>query len=291
VSAGETVIVPGVAVRVPDYNGPMYLVFDLQLGGSYASTGPSTRGADILVLAALITGGRQIPLDLTPVFDTDGISAVSNRADGDIDGKGETLPAELMPPYVLRPPLGTVPMQTNLYPCGLWDRIVGIRSTPQGPLTDNVTFRFPDKRERVKNVVSCAGQRVELSTGPVTAIHLLGCATAADAAGTFTVLYKDGTTSQQPLTMSLWTALPRNGEHVAFVVPRRHAAQGNDPPGAAYLSHYTLHLEGAKALAGIVLPQNRAMKVFAITVEALELRASPFDPNQRIRLPANLLPK
>jgi hypothetical protein len=154
-----------------------------------------------------------------------------------------------------------------------------------------VTFRFPDKREKAKNVVSCGGQRIELSTGPVTAIHLLGCATAPDAAGSFTIIFKDGTSVQQPLTMSLWTAPPRHGEHVAFVTPRRHTPQGDDPAGGAYLNHYTLYLEGAKALAAIVLPQNRAMKVFAITVEALEQRSSLTDPTSRIRLPPNLVPK
>ena len=40
------------------------------------------------------------------------------------------------------------------------------------------------------------------------AIHLLGCATAPDAAGNFTLVYKDGSTDQRPLTMSLWTAPP-----------------------------------------------------------------------------------
>jgi hypothetical protein len=290
VPAGETVIVPDVAVRVPDYNGPMYLVFDLEVGGSYVSTLPGSRGADLLVLSTLISGGRHLPLDLTPIVDTDGISTLANRADGDLDGNGGTLPAELLPPYVLRPPLGTVPQQTNLYPCGLWDRLVGMKSSPQGPVTDAVTFRFPDKREHSMNVVSCAGQRIQLSTGPVTALHLLGCATAPDAAGSFTIVFKDGTSAQLPLTMSLWTAPPHHGEHIAFASPRRHTPRGDDPVGGAYLNHYTLYLEGAKPLAAIVLPQNRSMKVFAITVEALEQRSSLTDPS-RIRLPPNLVPK
>jgi hypothetical protein len=153
-----------------------------------------------------------------------------------------------------------------------------------------VSFRYPDKRDRTMNAVSCVGQRIALSTGPSTAIHLLGCATAPDASGMVTLVFKDGSTVQRPLAMSLWTAPPKNGEHTAYYCAYRHTAQGDERAGGAYLNHYTLRFDNGKALAAVVLPRNAAMKIFALTVEALDVRV-PVDAGGRYRLPANLQPK
>jgi len=290
VKPGEEIVVREVTVTAPDFNGPMYLVFDLQIAGRYASTMTSTRGQDILVLATLINGGRYLPQDLAAVLDTDGISSAGNRTDGDLDGKGGTFPAERLPPYILRQPQGAPALQTSHYPCGLWARPVGTRPSPEGPVRDMVSFRYPDKRERTMNAVSCNGQRLDLSTEPATAVHLLGCATAADATGTITLVFKDGTALQRPLKMSLWTAPPTNGEHTAFGFDYRHTPQGDNVAGGAYLNHYTLRLDNAKALAAVVLPRNPAMKVFALTVETLDARG-PANTGGRYRLPPNLQPK
>jgi hypothetical protein len=291
VAPGEEVIVPDVSVTVPDYNGPMYLAFDLQLGGGYASTSPSSRGLDLLVVTTLISGGRMSPVDLSAHFDTDGISSDTNRADGDFDGAGATLPAESLPPYVLRPPTGAVALQTNLYPCGLWHRPVGTAPGREGQVKETVTFSYPEKRERGKNAMSCAGQRLELPSVALTALHLLGCGTAPDAAGSFTVVYKDGSTDRRPVTMSLWTAPPRHGEHVAFACPHRHTPQGDTASGGAYLNHYTIAVDGTKPVAALILPDNRAMKVLAVTLEWQEARPASPGATPRLRLPPALQPR
>jgi hypothetical protein len=280
VNPGETVVVPDVRVQVPDFTGPMYLTMDLKRGQNYASTGSNSRGADIYVLPVNLVGGTMAPLDLSTFFDTDGISLDTNRSDGDLDGHGHTLPGEGLPPYLWRTPEGTAQIESPLlYPCGLWTRPVN-----QG---DRVPFRYPEKRDGVKNVLTCAGQRLEFLPGVRSAIHLLGTATGAEASGEVTLVYRDGTTSTQPLEMSSWMEGPHHGEHAAFTCLHRHTATADEPGTRCYLYHYTLRPQRGKSLAALELPRNAAMKVLAIT---LETDTRP-DTLPSLRLPGILSPK
>jgi hypothetical protein len=259
VQPGETVVVPDVHIQVPDFTGPMYMTLDLKRGQNYASTGTNSRGGDIYVLPVNLVGGAMLPVNLSPVFDTDGISFDTNPSDGDLDGQGHTLPAEGMPPYQWRPPAGAAKIDSSIYPCGLWTRPVN-----QG---DRVPFWYPDKQDGSKNVLTCTGQRLEFPPGIRAAIHVLGTATAPDAQGDVTLVYQDGTTSTMPLTMSSWTEGPKHGEHVAFTCLHRHSATGDEPGVHCYLYHYKLLAERGKTLVAASLPQNAAMKIIALTLE------------------------
>jgi hypothetical protein len=157
VKPGETVVVPDVRIQVPDLTGPMYLTMDLKRGQNYASTGSNSRGADIFVLPVNVVGGALLPVNLSPLFDMDGISLDTNRADGDLDGKGHSLPGEELPPYLWRPPVGTQKLESPIYPCSLWTRPVA-----DG---DRVPFWYPEKRDGAKNMLTCAGQRLEFRKG------------------------------------------------------------------------------------------------------------------------------
>jgi hypothetical protein len=278
VKPGQTVVVPDVRIQVPDFTGPMYVALDLKHGQNYASTGSNSRGNDIYVLPVNIVGGTMQPVNLGSLFDTDGISFDTNRADGDLDGQGHTLPAEALPPYQWQPPAGVARLDTPIYPCGLWTH----------PVTegDRVPFWYPDKADGSKNLLTCAGQRLELPPGARAAIHLMGTATASDAHGDVTLIYQDGTTSVIPLEMSSWTEGPQHGEHVAFTCLHRHAAAGDEPGTRCCLYHYTLHPERGKTLVAVLLPQVAAMKVMAVTMES---ETRPEAPG--LHLPALLGPK
>jgi hypothetical protein len=261
VASGETVVLPELAIRAPDTPGPMYLVLDLKRGDTYASTTLNTRSGDIWVQPVSVVGGEMLPVSLAALFDTDGISLDTNRADGDLDGEGHTLPAEALPPYVLRPGSGSPSITNTVYPCGLWTRPLDKADK------DHIPFRYPEKREGQKNSIHCAGQRIELPVGPRRAVHLLATSTAPDTTGTVTFVYRDGSTRERSLTMSSWTEGPRHDEHVAFTCLHRHQRDGDEPAVRAYLYHYTLKPDSGKPLAAIILPQSPAMKLFALTLE------------------------
>jgi hypothetical protein len=279
VQPGETVVVPDVRVQVPDFTGPMYLTLDLKRGQNYASTGASSRGGDLYVLPVNIIGGAMAPVNLAPLFDTDGLSFDMNRSDGDLDGKGHTLPAESLPPYVWHVPAGAAPVETPLYPCGLWARPVN-----QG---DRVPFWYPEKRDGGKNLLSCAGQRLEFPPDVRSAVHLLGMATETGASGDVTLIYRDGTTSKSKLEMSSWTEGPQHGEHVAFTALHRHSATADEPGARCCLYHYSLRAQRGKTLVALELPNNPVMKVMAVT---LETETRP-DTVPALRLPGILAPK
>ena len=270
-------VVPDVRIQVPDFTGPMYLTVNLKRGQNYVSTGSNSRGGDLLVLPVNLVGGAMAPLNLSTLCDTDGISFDNDRADGNLDGQGHTLPAEGLPPYVLRTPTGTPALETPIYPCGLWTRPVN-----QG---DRIPFWYPSKKDGAKNLLSCAGQRLECPPAIRSAVHLLGTATEANASGEVTMIYRDGTTSKSPLEMSSWTEGPQHGEHVAFTCLHRHTAGADEPGVRCYLYHYTVRAQRGKYLAAIELPNNAAMKVMAVT---LETESQPVDLPE-LRLPAGVL--
>lgn len=270
VRPGETVIVSDVAIRVPDTLGPMYLVFDLKRGDRLVSGAVNTRGMHLLVhpvnvVTAEVTerGATQVlPVSLAPFFNVDGISFDTNRADGDLDGEGHSFPGELLPPYVFRPGAGSPAISPTLYPSGLWVRPIAAQKD-----TERVFFRFPDKREGEKNGVACQGQRIAVPTAPRRAVHLLATATAGGTSGTVTFLYADGSRTEAVVSMSSWTEGPRHGEPIAFTCRHRHRPDGDEPGVRVHLYQYTLAPDPKKPLAAILLPQNPAMKVFAITLE------------------------
>lgn len=259
-------IVRDVPVRVPDYFGPMFCVFDLVRDGQPASTVPLNKGMDLLVIPVNVYSPTYLPLPLTPFFDTDGVSSDLNRADGNVDGRGNSLPAEGLPPYVTRPSVGSGASASPIYPCGLWAR--GLNQ----PDADRVTFLYPGKADRQLNMIACHGQRLPLASAPqakaARAIHLLALSTEPEVTAEFHLQYADGTGDTRAVTFTHFTDPPRHGEHAAFVLAHRHTPKGDDLASRCYLNHYTLPADPHHSLTALELPRNTAVKVMAITIEA-----------------------
>jgi hypothetical protein len=257
-----------VPVRVPYYFGPMYCVLDFQHDGMIASTGPGSKGNDILVIPVNVFSPTFTPLPVYAYYNTDGISQDVSRADGNIDGRGNSLPAEFLPPYVARPSVGISPAISPLYPSGLWSR----------PLNDlegsRVCFLYPSKNNNTPNMIQCGGQQIAFGGLQRTAVHLLAVCTEEDVSGEFTLYYSDGTTEKKKLTFTHWNFPPKNGEKVAFTTPHRHTARADDASTRCYINHYTIPTNRLKQLAGIELPRLPALKIMAITLESATLRAN-----------------
>jgi hypothetical protein len=258
----QDTILRDVPVQVPHYFGPMYCVFDLLHEGRPASTAPALKGTDILVVPVNVYSPDYLPVPLTPFFNTDGISSDLNRADGNIDGRGNSIPAEGLPPYVTRPSTGSGPSASPIYPCGLWSRALNAIGG------DRITFLYPSKADRMANMVACSGQRLPLVAAPRVAAHVLALSTDENAAGEFRLVYGDTTVDTRRLNFSHYTDPPAGGEHAAFVVSHRHTQRGDDLQARCYLKHYVLSTDPGKPLIAIELPQNPAIKVVGITLES-----------------------
>jgi hypothetical protein len=259
-------IIREVPVEVPYYFGPMYCVLDFVHDGLHSSTSPSSKGNDILVIPVNVYSPSFTPVPLTAHFNVDGMSQDVDRRDGDIDGRGNTLPAEFMPPFVSRPSPGVLPAPNPLYPSGLWAY----------PLNDfegtRVCFFFPPKAKGVPNMVAAQGQRLLLPALPRTYVHVLALSTEEDVSGEFTLYYSDGSSQRQSVKLTYWHDPPKHGERIGFSTPHRHTPLGDDPDTRCYVNHYTLPADGLKTLVALELPRLPAIKVLGVTLEAASLR-------------------
>ena len=68
--------------------------------------------------------------------------------------------------------------------------------------------------------------------------------------------------------MSQLTEGPKHEEPVAFTCRHRHARDADEPSVRVHLYHYTLKPDSRKPLTALLLPQQPAMKLFAVTLES-----------------------
>jgi len=224
------------------------------------------------------------PLDLP--FDLDGFSPDADRADGDLDGKGRTIPSELLPSVMK---------------------------------IDAVSFTLGPTGPGLKNVLTTKGQRVALPPGDQSRLYLLAAAVGGDTEGTFAFERAGAPAHRVSLKVDDWEGavgqwdsrladdrllrevfvvstskdqswpldtiqgqmvvkvdtggvlqgaerlfpafVKRN--RLAFVATHRHRAQGNEPYIFAYLFRYALEIP--RGTSAIVLPTNDRIRIFAMT--------------------------
>lgn len=247
-------------VTVPPYFGPMICVFDFEYDGLLASTASGCRGRESLAVAVNVFSPTFTPLPLDGQFNVDGVSDEIAITDGNIDGRGNSFPGELLPPYVIPPPGFPDVPAPGVYPSGLWAR-------PLNQLDGSrACFAFPPRAPGQPNMLACGGQRLVFAPAARTAVYLLAAATEEEMAGDFTLYYTDGSSSRQSLRISYWNAPPRYGEPVAFRIGHRHTAAGDDPATPCYLFEYRLQVDQLKQLVAVELPRRAEIKIMAITL-------------------------
>jgi len=256
--------------RTPKTPGRYALVWDARVGdGPWQSTLPVSRGDDTLQVLVSV-GGRGasvVPVDLTKSFNTVGIASGEVSKTGGFDGHGATLPAEALPPdataevdgdpFVLGKP------GLPLYPSGYYTAQVGAGETSNHA----VSFLYPSVREGLPNVVACTGQTISLPGGKYKALHLLAAATGGTSAQASFGLQFDRDT--QPLSVSVadWGAAPTGpGVTPAFTMSY-HYTEAGIKPLAATLGDYALRLDTGRKLTGLTLPNDRNIKIVAISLE------------------------
>jgi hypothetical protein len=261
----QPTVLRDVPVRVPYYFGPMYCVFDFSQDGLLASTSSASKGNDILVVPVNIFSPTFTPLPIQAYYNVDGVSPDVDRADGDIDGQGNSLPAEVLPPYVPRPSVGENPAVNAIYPSGLWVR----------PLNDlegsRACFIYPNKNNKTPNMIRSEGQQLQFPGQPRSAVHILAVCTEEDVSADFLLTYADGSSEKKRYTFTHWNQAPKHGERVGFSTAHRHTVRGDDAATRCYVNHYVIATDRLKPLIGVELPRLPALKVVAITLEASTL--------------------
>ncbi len=256
-----------VKFHAPDRPGRYALAFDVQDGdGNWASTAPVSKGDDLLQAFVTVGGrGTVTPVDLSKYVTLNGIAGPGSA--GDFDGAGHAFPAETLPPD------GTAELDANpillgkpgppLYPSGYYAAATG-----DGP-NDNhaLPFLYPIPRAGKMNVVACQGQTINLPDGNYKAVHLLAAATGGQSVSASFGLQSGNQTTPITVSVSDWSQSPTGANAApAFRSAYRVGPNGTEPVPVT-LGDYALVPDGAGKVTALVLPNNPAIKILAITVE------------------------
>src|SRR5262249_14305914 len=137
--------------------------------------------------------------------------------------------------------------------------------TPGGTVTvHGIGYTWPNAPVATTDNIEASGQTIALAApAHVNTIGLLGSATnagRAGAAGTVTVRYTDGTTSQFTAALSDWTLgggafAPVPGNTTGVAMPYRNAGGNQRDNVKTYLFATEGHVSVAKTVASVTLPQ------------------------------------
>jgi hypothetical protein len=279
VKAGGTAKIT-VPVRAPDRDGEYVLALDvLKVPGTYLSTLPVSRPADLGLARVRVAGGRLTFVDLTKLFNVDAVATEALPGDGDFDGAGNTFPAESFPPdlYGL-----AAPTQVTAFPSKRdgprgkpkrlkWEEIPAYPSSyynEASPAARLVSFRYGSDYAGDKNAVRCEGQTIDVPRNGYVGIHIAAAATGGEARPMNLILkYKDGSTQTVKRAVGDWHTQPfPTGDPVALQVHRSRSKEG-DKAAECLIRHAILPVTITKDLVSITLPKDEAIKIFAITLE------------------------
>jgi alpha-mannosidase len=237
--------------------------------------------------SASIPARSAAPLNLS--FNLDGISTDANRADGDFDGKRQSIAGELLPARLM---------------------------------LDGVPFNFGPASPGALNVLVPRGQELALPQGSFNRLYVLAAAVGGDLAATFTIGGPAAGPKPVQLTVRDWEgpvgqwdsrlkdahlfhevyAAPMRGQswtpdaiqsdmvvkwdpqtgavsgldqirpgfvkrdEIAWVGTHRHAPDGNQPYIPTYVFAYAIDLPAGTR--GVTLPDNAKIRILAMTVVA-----------------------
>jgi alpha-mannosidase len=179
-------------------------------------------------------------------YNQDGISFDTKRNDGNFVDR-LTIPAEMLPAEVV---------------------------------SEDIVFRMGSTAEGQKNVLSAAGQKINLPAGKYNKFYILAAATEDSqgeikAGNKITKLsfqnwtgyvgqhYNRELTPDNLKVVSIAKAYTKR-DNIAWFASHRHTPDTNDTYKYSYLYKYEISLpEGTKS---VTLPENEKIKIFAITV-------------------------
>lgn len=186
-------------------------------------------------------------VDLFDYYNVDAVSFNEDRKDGNYDGKGDTIPAEL------------------------WDDSVSF---------NNVDFQLGPKDDGYDNVVEARGQTIALPKGNYKYVYLLGAAAGkGEKSGVFTVNQADGSQVTKEIKFADWDseltgwdrfsnadARPYVRDQVGHFFTHFHNGAKDRMTVDNYQFIYAIAVDPDKGLDSIQLPDARGIKITAISV-------------------------
>jgi hypothetical protein len=184
------------------------------------------------------SAGRHVVVDLEAHYNNDGISYAGDPSDGWFNTWGNTFPAEHLPES-------------------------GSEVTCHG-----VPFLFPSKDDGRANNIACAGQRIDVPASRYDWIHVLG-AGERRSEDPISLVYAGGGLDREWLRISdFWPmSSPWFGELLAFRCPVLHYPRHVQPDLAPVVWMQRVPVPRRQALTAMVLPDNAAIHLFAMTLE------------------------
>lgn len=193
-----------------------------------------------------LTAPTAVPLSLP--YDLDVVSTDADRADGDFDDKGHSLPAELMPKQLT---------------------------------VEGIPFHFGPTGPGEKNAVACAGQSIRLPNGSFNRLYLLAASADGDTTAMLSTRGQATVLDIQDWTgfVGQWNSLVEDGtvnlreepqppfvktNSIAWVGTHRHSREaGNEAHVHCYLFKYAINLPADTRT--VTLPRNPRIRILAAT--------------------------
>ena len=227
------------------------------IGWTWEATGPHSLDVSLVTPAGRTVSriertlrlGKSVALpspvvlvDLAPQFNNDAISPEANRKAANFDApkrsSGASYPASEMPDS---------------------GAIVCCAGKPAVP------FLFPQKEEPKKNNVACKSQTISVQPGRYSILWVLGAAANGDQKDGLRLEYDDGE-EKAALELSDWCGKPKFGERLALRSSFRHGWEGEEEAMACCMWAQSVKLDPKRTLRALVLPEQPAMHVFALTL-------------------------
>src|SRR5208337_3070621 len=145
-------------------------------------------------------------------------------------------------------------------------------------LWNNTSFTLGNPN--TTDVVSAAGQTINLPAGSYTALSFLATGVNGNQANqTFTVTYTDATTQTFTQSLSDWFT-PQNysGEATATTMAYRDTASGGKDNHTFNVYGYSFALNSAKTVQSLTLPSNSNVEVLAATLLGNSITQPPAAP-------------
>jgi len=179
-----------------------------------------------------------VTLDLTKHFNNDGISSDTNRRDSDFDEYRQSYAAELLP---------------EPGPISAHRGIPGLK------------FVIPEKKDGAKNNVAADGQTIDVPPAEFNRLYVLGATTEGAQKGKLKLIYEKAEKDVE-LKLSDWCSPAQFGEMQAISMGHRHNWQFADEEAQCSMWIQTIDIDPSKPLRALVLPKNRKIHVFAMTL-------------------------
>ncbi len=195
---------------------------------------------DSVIQPTIVENGTQpdeakpVQVDLSSYYNNDVFSYATNRADGDFGNTLWSLPSSMVP-------------ETGL--------------THEG-----ATYTFGSTADGQKNAVGSLGQTIAIPQGAYDSIRLLGNAVYGDKTQTFRINYSDGTyTDVQNVVFKDYATTNTTGQNIALQSSYRHRRNIGQENVPVYIFANSLTPETGKTVTGITLPNNSAVRIYAVT--------------------------